>query len=364
MRVLYLSQGVTVHDRRFLEAMLLGQLDVGFIRLEARDGALPLPAGVLELSPTEVGNPFFHGRFLSRRRWLREAVSNFRPDVVHAGPIQSGAFLAAASGVGPLISMSWGSDVLRDADHLQGRIRARWAFARSQLLLCDCQAVRRRAIQLGMPEQRIVVFPWGADLRHFRPQPARAASAADRRQRVVLVSARSLEPIYGPEILLEGFLKAWRAFPALKLTVLGDGSLRPELQARVQSARAESAVRFEGAVEEQRLARFFEASDLYISASRSDGSSVTLLQAMACGLPPIVSDIPANREWVTPGENGWLFEDGSPESLAQTLLGALETRGRWRPFGAASRKRVERDADWGHNQQMLLDAYDMVVHGR
>ena len=54
----------------------------------------------------------------------------------------------------------------------------------------------------------------------------------------------------------------------------------------------------------------YRAADLYLSASHSDGSSVSLMEALGCGLPVLVSDIPGNREWVTDGEQGWLFPDG------------------------------------------------------
>ncbi len=68
---------------------------------------------------------------------------------------------------------------------------------------------------------------------------------------------------------------------------------------RIAAAGLEGRVQFAGNVPEDEMVTHFQASDVYISASHSDGSSVSLLQAMACGLPVIVSDIPGNREWVS-----------------------------------------------------------------
>ena len=65
-------------------------------------------------------------------------------------------------------------------------------------------------------------------------------------------------------------------------------------------------------------------ADLYISPSHVDGSSVSLMEALACGLPCLVSDIPANQEWVREGENGWLFPDGDDERLAGKILAAVQ----------------------------------------
>jgi glycosyltransferase involved in cell wall biosynthesis len=65
---------------------------------------------------------------------------------------------------------------------------------------------------------------------------------------------------------------------------------------------------------------------VYISASHSDGTSISLLEAFATGTPVIVPDIPGNREWVTPGENGWLFPDGDVQALASTIMNAVDQR--------------------------------------
>ena len=75
-------------------------------------------------------------------------------------------------------------------------------------------------------------------------------------------------------------------------------------------------VQFGGQVSQRDLPRWYHKADLYISPSHIDGSSVSLMEALACGLPALVSDIPANREWVSEGVNGWLFPDGNADILA------------------------------------------------
>jgi glycosyltransferase involved in cell wall biosynthesis len=99
-----------------------------------------------------------------------------------------------------------------------------------------------------------------------------------------------------------------------------------------------------------------------VSASHSDGSSVSLLEAMACGKPVVVSGIPGNREWVTPEENGWLFPDGDAASLADRILHAAEQpAGRLSALGHGGRVVVEARADWSRNQRKLLEAYQRAM---
>ena len=79
-------------------------------------------------------------------------------------------------------------------------------------------------------------------------------------------------------------------------------------------------VEFGGRVSQADLPRWYRKSDLYVSPSHVDGSSVSLMEALACGLPALVSDIPANKEWVQEDRNGWLFPDGDADALAEKIL--------------------------------------------
>jgi glycosyltransferase involved in cell wall biosynthesis len=102
-------------------------------------------------------------------------------------------------------------------------------------------------------------------------------------------------------------------------------------------------------------------ADLYISPSHVDGSSVSLMEALGCGLPALVSDIPANCEWVSEGVNGWLFPDGDARALAAKILAALAQRDRWPALGLAARKSAQERADWKRNVRKLFDAYEQSV---
>jgi glycosyltransferase involved in cell wall biosynthesis len=102
-------------------------------------------------------------------------------------------------------------------------------------------------------------------------------------------------------------------------------------------------------------------ADIYISPSHVDGSSVSLMEALACGLPCLVSDIPGNKEWIVEGENGWLFRDGDADDLVNKILHAIKKRKSFKQIGESARKTAEQRADWKKNFGKLLKAYDQVV---
>lgn len=363
MRVVYFSRGFGPHDRRFLAAQAAAGMEVEFLRLTGRRGREePLPRGVQPVlwnggreTPLVTWPPLLAGQ-------LRSVLDRIRPDVVHAGPIQDGALTAALAGARPLVAMSWGFDLLEDARKGRGRWAARRALRGTDILFCDCDAVRREAVSLGMDPDRIVVFPWGVDLRRFRPGRSQGVRRGlGWRKEFIVLATRSWERRYGIEVLLEAFAAAARREPRLRLLLLGDGSLRARILRRVEDAEVRAKVHLPGVVDQGWLPAFYRSADLYVSPSHVDGTSVSLLEAMACGLPVAVSDIAANREWVQSGAQGWWFRDGDAQALADVLVDAASRSKRLEGMGRRNRSVVERRADWRRAPRFLTDTYTRAL---
>ncbi len=364
MRVLYFSQDYTPHDFRFLSALSKTEHEIIYLPMERVKSTenRELPGGVRMVQGWGHREPMrvFDVPFLKRR--LRKLLGEIRPDVVHAGPVQKGAFLTALAGYQPLVTMSWGSDLLMDASRGVGRYAARFTLSRTAILVCDCKAVRDVAVNLGMPEDRIVVFPWGVDLNHFKPdESADVRKALGWEDDFVLISTRAWEPLYGVDVLIDGFIEAARSDDDLRLLLLGKGLLEPVIRSKLENAGMLDRVHFAGQVGYDALPDHYRSADLYISASYSDGSSISLLEAMACSVPALVSDIPGNREWVTPGKDGWLFTKGDSKSISRGILTSVRNRKALFEMAVAARHITEKRANWHENFASLLDAYSLAV---
>jgi L-malate glycosyltransferase len=160
---------------------------------------------------------------------------------------------------------------------------------------------------------------------------------------------------------VRAFLAAAQKLPELRLFLLGSGSQAALLRQMVEHSGFQERVYWGGQVSQANLPGFYRASDLYISASHSDGSSVSLMEALASALPVLLSDIPTNREWVTPGEQGWLFKDGDWQDLADAIAAAASQRSQLTTKAQAARKLAEQRADWSRNFKELLRAYAMAL---
>ena len=368
-RILYFSRDYTTHDRRFLSALAGTGHQVYFLKLEQRGYTLedrPLPPKIEQVAWSGGRAPFRWRDIPRLLNDLKRVIREIQPDLLHAGPIQTAGLLAALSGFQPLVSMSWGSDLLREADrNIWLRWATRYTLKHSQVMIGDCDPVRQKAIGYGMPDARVVTFPWGVDLVHYNPDgPSRRAANQPvfSGAPFILLSTRGWEPIYGVDVIARAFVKAARQLPQLKLLMLGNGSQASLLRKIFADGEVLEQVHFPGQVNQNDLPQFFRTADLYVSASHSDGTSISLLEAMACGRPVLVSDIPGNRPWIEPGKQGWLFPDGDSDALAQTILAAQENNLQLPAMGEAARKLVEERADWHENFQQLLAAYELALN--
>jgi glycosyltransferase involved in cell wall biosynthesis len=365
MKVLYFSDNTSDHNLRFLKKLSQTSMEVWF--LDPTSPGLPegwLPGEVREIRSQQIlrrgAGPADFKAFLAE---FLKVLTTINPDVIHAGPTHTSGFLTALSGFHPWLLASWGSDVLYQVD--QG---SDWKHATQAALtaadgfFCDCDAVRNRARDLAdLNDTPIVQLPWGVERKVFGPDGEHLTEKEFAREpeTCVLISTRSWEPLYAVNILLEAFLQAYRIDSSLRLLLLGNGSQAAQILEFIREYKLERVVRTPGAIGRQEIPKWFRAADFYVSCSRTDGTSVSLLEAMATGLPAVVSDIAPNREWIVEGHNGWLAAVDSVSEFADKMvraarLGAAEREA----FSGRNREIIEERADWDLNFPKLLTMYE------
>lgn len=363
MRILYVSRGYTSHDHRFICKMTAGGHEVWHARAGnvAIHETRPLPAGaqVVAWDGSRAALDAPRDALPLMEDFLR-VIREVKPDVIQAGPVQTCGLMAALSGFRPLVIMSWASDMLEDADRdAEWRWATCFALDRAASALCDSRAVHHKIAQFA-PAARILEFPWGIDLQKFAPpHPARPAPA--HAQTVTFLSTRSWEPIYGIDVLLRGFALAHAQDARLRLVLAGDGTMAHEVHRFIQKRDLTAAIALPGRINNAKIAHTFQNADVYVSCSYNDGSSVSLLEAMATGLPAIVTDVPSNTEWVKHEDNGWLACKGDSEDVTRWMLQAARLDdARREAIRQTNRQIAETRADWDKNSDALLRMYEEI----
>ncbi len=368
MRILYFSDNHSDHNRRFLEKLTEFGHEVYFLDATQEGSAANwLPRGAWDIQTKQTvrrdADPsHFAGFLVELQSWLKE----LRPDVVHAGPIQTCGYVAALSGFHPLLLMSWGSDMLFHADrNAEWRRATEVAMAAADGFFCDCGTVRDASQgYAAIPETRIAQFPWGISRGSFSPR-----GPTESRENFgwgsdsfVFISTRSWEPLYDIDVLLQAFHLAYRKNDRLRLLLLGNGSEAGRVRSIIAQNELNEVVATPGRIAGTETPRWFRAANAYVSSARSDGTSISLLEAMATGLPAIVTDISSNREWIVQDKNGWLAKVGCSEEFATTLLrAASRSPQELAEISKRNQSLAAERADWDKNFPKLLHLYEFLV---
>ena len=343
MKIATLANASVSHTRRWVEWFRARGHEVELWSLEP--GPAALRARALPRAPLPGAL-----RYPLAVPALRRELARFAPDVVDAHYVPNYGLAAALAGRHPLALAAWGSDLLIDPrrDALR-RARARFVLARADHVIADSENLAAAARSLGVPNQRVSAIPWGVDLARFTPAAGREPG--------LIVSTRMHEPLYDLPTVIRGVARARRAHPELHLVLAGDGSRRAEVEALAARELPAGASRVLGRLEPAELASWLGRAELYVSAARSDSTSVSLLEAMASGAIPIVTDLDGNREWVRNGNGARLFAPGDAAALAGAIEEAL-ARPAWREEARARNRRVtEERADQSVNMARIEELF-------
>lgn len=282
---------------------------------------------------------------------LRSAVTeSSHPDTpILAGPLN--AITESLLGVpGRLIGLSWGSDLYEPIDYT-------W-LPQLDGLVVDSTATFNIAVEMGVPKSRITLIPWGIDLKVFAATGPRADLTRWQipQDAQVVITLRAHEPHYRVSDVIEAFATVVDVLPSAHLLVGHSGSLTKALTDQTHQLGLDAHVHFIGTVAEKNLAPLLRASDCYVTASEVDGSSVTLLQAMACGTPVVGSDSPGNLGWITPRITGRIFRTGDVDDLAEQILNALNSPRE--PMTSSAAALIQAEANWAANLSRLKKAVE------
>ena len=213
------------------------------------------------------------------------------------------------------LASAWGSDILVTPERSAPMRWLTQAILRNaDLCTSDSQHMSARMQALGA--RAVETFPFGLE--------AMPNLAPQAKQPWLVFANRGLEPIYRPHAVLALFaqLHAWQ--PHAKLVVANDGGLRAPLQAWVQAQGLSQAVQFVGRLDAATQAQHYAAARWYVSLPESDSVAVSVLEAMAHGCVPLLSDLPANRELVRSGANGHIVTE---QGVDAPVWQGLQARG-------------------------------------
>jgi glycosyltransferase involved in cell wall biosynthesis len=324
----YATEGWGIHDERWMSALR----SLGY-------------------RPTSISL----GRDVSDSESLRKAVESaaLGGHPVLAGPLHTVTEQLASMPIA-LVGLSWGYDLEEMAT---AGADLTW-LPKLGALIVDSDSNRDIAKSAGVDPARITFLPWGIDLEAFalegpRISPLELGLLPNAR---IVLSLRAHEPQYRVGDIIEAFAIAQAKDTNLVLVIGHEGSLTAKLKEQVSDLDLSQSVRFIGPLPESELAPLLRGACCYVTASQVDGTSVTLLQAMACGTPVVASNTAGNQGWVTDKVTGHTFPTHDVAALAAAISSACAPNST--ELIAPARALVESRADWKGNLTRLGEALD------
>ena len=408
MRIIYLSHILNIHDYRFLEKLSSSNHDVLLVAID--NNKIPEPiSSIVDLKYVTISRPLprlnykyyfsivsivlalrhmlyrvieksgflvklfnkrtllLHEefRFLFYREKLSRVINKFNPDVIHAGWIQLDGIVAVLSGFKPILLMPWGSDILRFPFNNKKTMRqTKYVIEKSSHIYCDCEKVKETILEISnFDSNHISVFPNGIDLSLFNPKRTKDSiikSLGWEGKRIIIMT-RSFWPVYGIQFFLMALPNVFNAVSQTRVLIAGSGPLEDELKEIVSSLDLNQYVHFAGFIPNDQLAYYLNSAEIYVSTSKNDGTSLSLLEAMACELPVVVSDVPAICEWIRDGINGYIVPRATVNPISEKIIALLNDRSLANKMGRLNYHIANEKADWNINYSKLENIYQKLV---
>jgi L-malate glycosyltransferase len=341
MILLLIADGRSIHTQRWAEYFAEQGHDVHLITYDPMNRQI---GGVTEYVLTSRWNNLYLA-FIPRHLAIKRLVRDINPNLIHADFIAKYGFHLPDLGANPTIVSAWGDDVLI----LPKKSRLIHYYTKKVLNSVDLIYAVSKNIgthiikDFSIPEEKVYYLPFGIDTEIFSP--------ADNFQKpngkhIEIFSNRGFFPVYDNVTLIRGFALAHAKNPDLRLALKGEGPLEQEARDLVASLRLSEVVTFRKKTSYAEVPNDYRAADIFITTSISDGTPVSILEAMASSLPCIATQVGGIPEWIEHNKTGLLIPPKSPEAVAEAILTLASDLDLCSRIGTAARELIVKNGQW------------------
>lgn len=275
-----------------------------------------------------------------------KAMRRERPDLVLTGRVWSLTGVADwARGHGlPLANACHEGAVLLTDIYPKARCQRGFdLLRRTDMVVAPAEHITAGLAREGI--DHVVALPNAVDRELFKPGPRDAAlerCLGLGPEHIVMIHTSNMKPVKRAGDIVKAAARAVESNERLVFLMIGDGTCREELFEAVRDQGLSDFFRFTGWVDREALPAYLRLAHMAVMPSQAEGLAMAYLEAMATGLVLLASDIPAAREVVADGENGFLFPPGDVEAIADAILKVAGDAALRRGVGAAARAHIER----------------------
>jgi L-malate glycosyltransferase len=354
-KICFLADGQSVHTRRWCNYFTGRGYEV--LLISFRNAEISgtqvhfIDCGSINVSGNNI-------KILLKIPRIRKLIREIQPDIVHALYATSYGLMGALCGRKPFIVTALGSDVLISPfEHPVYKIVLKYIFWKASWITAMSDNMKDVMISLKADPDKISTVIFGIDPAVFN---ARGRNVPNNH--FTITSTRNFEAVYNIDIFIKAIALACKSIPNIQVNLVGAGSMESQVKELINKLELESIIKVHGRISQDRIADLLRSSHLFVSVSSSDGNNISLNEAMACGCFSVVSDIPANRQWIKDGINGYFCNNITAQDIAATIVKAHDTYYEKIAEAAIYNEAIIREkALWSENMKKVERIYDKLL---
>jgi len=285
---------------------------------------------------------------------IKKVIKKIEPQLIHAHYASSYGVLGFLSGFHPFILSVWGSDILdfprksRINKYLLSKV------LNSANQVCSTSKMMAEELTQTMGFSDAKVIPFGVDTDRFIPSL--------EKEEFVVGTIKSIESYNGIDCLLDAAKTVVHdhGLSSIKFLIVGDGTYKIQMQKKCQSLGLDDNVSFVGHISHEDIVGWFQKLSIFIAVSTRESFGVSILEAAACGIPAITSDVGGLPEVNKHNETGLVIPPNQPEELAEKIINLYKNNALRKKLGHQARQRVKSDFNWDKSVSQMLKIYDKL----
>lgn len=284
---------------------------------------------------------------------LKKIIKQFKPDILHAHYATSYGLVGALSGFHPFVISAWGTDVMRfPQKNFVAKSILKHNFKQATVICATSETIRTY-IQ-GFVKKEVTVIPFGVDCEIFKKKDVKRIFD---KESFVIGSIKPLESIYHIDILIRSFKTVYESNRQARLLIIGEGSEQKKLVQLTEQLGLKEVITFTGRIPFNEVSDYFNQLNVLVNISAYESFGVSVIEAMACEVPVLVSDTGGLKEIVLNDSLGLKVPVGDEAAVTESLLQLINAPEKCKVLGENGRKYVLEKYNWPLNLQQMMDVY-------
>jgi glycosyltransferase involved in cell wall biosynthesis len=306
---------------------------------------------------------------------VKELIKKIKPDIVHAHYIGEYGLHGALACSQPFIVSAWGSDVLRAPKKSKlSKYTVPYAIKKADVITTTAEFMKEYLIRtFNVPGGKIIRIPWGIDLKIFHRGYEEGVERLKESLGIganspIILSNRHMDQKYEIQSIIDSIPYVTKKYPnAIFVFIRGYGSIEfeNEMKVRAEKLGVINNTRFVSIrITPEEMAVYLNMADVFISIPKTDQFGSSIMEGMACGAIPIVSDIKVYGQYLEDGKNAFFVNPEKTKEVAEQIINCIEHPELKEKFYKINRKIIEEKEDWNKNAKKMEELYEKLLKER